>query len=185
MGPISGADESLVTYATQLKRAGHDVSVLTLYPHPSADQYEEPLKEAGVEVLRITDHKVHVLLAFLRNATRHLSHFANGSQRFLHKDAERITRRIAKRYVSKCHEYFNRSKADIVHVLTPDAATPVLIDASKAANVPVIYQEMGTRVATFLRRNCCAITAACQLMPRTVSHTRPGLGFTDNGGRHT
>jgi glycosyltransferase involved in cell wall biosynthesis len=144
MGPISGADESLVTYATQLKRAGHQASVLTLYPHPSAAQYEEPLKEAGVEVLRITDHKVHVLLALLRNATRRLSHFSNGSPRFLHKDAERITRRIARRYVRECHDYFHRSRADIVHVLTPDAATPVLIDASNAANVPVIYQEMGT-----------------------------------------
>ncbi len=144
MGPISGADESLVTYATQLKRSGHEASVLTLYPHPSAAQYEAPLKEARVEVLRITDHKVHVLLALARDAARYFSHFSNGSQRFLHKDAERITRRVANRYARQCFEYFNRSGADIVHVLTPDAATPVLIDASNAANVPVIYQEMGT-----------------------------------------
>jgi len=144
MGPISGADESLVTYATQLKRSGHEATVLTLYPHPSAAQYEGPLKEAGVEVLRITDHKAHVLLDLARNATRRISHFSNGSQRFLHKDAERITRRIAKGYGRKCFEYFNRSGADVVHVLTPDAATPVLIDASNAAKVPVIYQEMGT-----------------------------------------
>jgi hypothetical protein len=120
MGPISGADESLVTYATQLKRAGHESSVLTLYPHPSAAQYETPLKEAGVEVIRITDHKVHVLLALVRNATRRLSHLSNGSPGFLHKDAERITRHIAKRYVRECHDYFHRlPKKRLPSVLLP------------------------------------------------------------------
>ena len=30
-GPVSGADEILVTYAISLRRAGHDVEVVLLY----------------------------------------------------------------------------------------------------------------------------------------------------------
>lgn len=33
LGPMSGADETLVNYATQLHRAGHSVSVLLSYPY--------------------------------------------------------------------------------------------------------------------------------------------------------
>jgi len=37
LGLISGADETLVTYATQLQRLGHEVSVLLLFPCPPQD----------------------------------------------------------------------------------------------------------------------------------------------------
>src|ERR1044071_5876606 len=49
-GPISGSDETLVTYATQLRRAGHDVSVLLMYLHAEEDQYYQRLLEADVPV---------------------------------------------------------------------------------------------------------------------------------------
>ena len=38
-GPISGSDETLVTYASQLQKAGHEVSVLLMYLHAEEDQY--------------------------------------------------------------------------------------------------------------------------------------------------
>jgi glycosyltransferase involved in cell wall biosynthesis len=144
MGPISGADETIVTYATQLKKAGHDPYVLTMYAHPSDAQYQIPLAEGGVKVIHITDHPAHRLLAVARSAVRRLLRVSRSSHRALQKDAERITRRIANLYLTGCYQYLARSGADVVHVLTPDAATPVLISASHAAGVPVIYQETGT-----------------------------------------
>ncbi|MBD0370766.1 MAG: glycosyltransferase family 4 protein [Pyrinomonadaceae bacterium] len=144
LGPISGADEAIVTYAIQLKKAGHDPHVLTMYAHPSDVQYQVPLAEAGVKVIHITDHPAHFLLAKARKAACRLLHISSRPRQVLHRDAENITRRIANLYLRECHKYLSRSHADVVHVVTPDAATPVLINASHAAGVPVIYQEMGT-----------------------------------------
>lgn len=144
IGPISGADETIVTYATQLKKAGHDPCVLTMYADPSDAQYQMPLAEVGVKVIHITDHPAHLVLASARKAVRRLLRISRRSRRALQKDAENITRRIANLYLKECHRYLSRSSADVVHVLTPDAATPVLISASHAAGLPVIYQEMGT-----------------------------------------
>src|SRR5213082_2839015 len=49
-GPISGSDETLVTYATQLQNAGHSVVVLLMYLHAGENQYYQRLLEAGVPV---------------------------------------------------------------------------------------------------------------------------------------
>src|SRR2546425_4458674 len=49
-GPISGADETLVTYAAQLRKAGQSVSVLLMYLHAEEDQYYQRLLESDVPV---------------------------------------------------------------------------------------------------------------------------------------
>jgi len=49
-GPVSGADEILVTYAIKLHQAGHDVRVVLLYKPPENDRYYERLRSAGVDV---------------------------------------------------------------------------------------------------------------------------------------
>ena len=49
-GPISGADETLVTYAVHLKKAGHSVSVLLMYEPRREDQYLQRLIDAEVPV---------------------------------------------------------------------------------------------------------------------------------------
>ena len=49
-GPISGADETLVTYAGQLRKAGLAVSVLLMYLHAEEDQYYQRLLECEVPV---------------------------------------------------------------------------------------------------------------------------------------
>jgi len=54
-GPISGSDETLVVYATQLKAAGHDVGVAVLYPFASDDPYYLRLREARVPVACIAE----------------------------------------------------------------------------------------------------------------------------------
>ena len=58
-GPISGSDETLVTYASQLQRAGHDVSVLLMYLHAEEDQYYQRLLEAEVPVFWIASNLAH------------------------------------------------------------------------------------------------------------------------------
>ena len=49
-GAINGASETVVTYATHLRRSGHDVSVLALYPPRRSDPYCRRLRRAGVPV---------------------------------------------------------------------------------------------------------------------------------------
>ena len=39
LGPVSGADEIMLNYAVHLQQAGHDVSVVLLYP-PMVDPKE-------------------------------------------------------------------------------------------------------------------------------------------------
>jgi hypothetical protein len=38
-GPVSGADEIMVNYAMHLREAGHEVTVVLLYPPAPTDQY--------------------------------------------------------------------------------------------------------------------------------------------------
>ena len=69
LGPISGADETLVTYATQLQRVGHDVSVLLLYPCSSQDQYYLRLREEGVAVDAVAASSMRASLGPMRLTT--------------------------------------------------------------------------------------------------------------------
>src|SRR5476651_1755314 len=78
IGPISGAEEVVVAYATELKRIGQDPSVLLMYPHPAEAQYTSLLADAGVHVAHATRHPTHTALdAAKRLAWRLLpvSHF--------------------------------------------------------------------------------------------------------------
>ncbi|HEX6285158.1 MAG TPA: hypothetical protein VFZ71_09800, partial [Pyrinomonadaceae bacterium] len=49
-GPVSGADEILVSYAISLRRAGEDVEVVLLYKPAEDDRFHRRLKQAGVPV---------------------------------------------------------------------------------------------------------------------------------------
>jgi len=61
-GPVSGSDETIVSYATNLKQ-GHQLVVVLLYAPAENDQYYARLKQAGVEVIAIASHPfLHNLL---------------------------------------------------------------------------------------------------------------------------
>src|SRR5258708_21809901 len=62
LGPISGADETLVTYAIQLQKAGHTVSVLFMYLCSAEDQYYQRLLNAGVPVSWLASKLAHTSL---------------------------------------------------------------------------------------------------------------------------
>ncbi|HKR00486.1 MAG TPA: glycosyltransferase family 4 protein [Pyrinomonadaceae bacterium] len=142
-GPISGADETLVTYATQLRAAGHEVSVLLMYPHAQDDQYYLRLREAGVPVSAIASYSIGTSLGAGRRLTLGLLKRLPSSQSRIRHNAQKIASGVAARYYKQCCEHL-RAAADLVHVLTPDPSAMVIIRAAHAVGVPVIYQELGT-----------------------------------------
>lgn len=143
-GPIDGAGETLATYAAELSKAGHNSSVLLMYSHPTERQYTNRLKRLDVKVSHVTNHPVHGALTLMRRVAGSLFRLVPRSPRLLHEDAERISHRVASRYLNRCREMLLRSRADVAHVLTSDASTPVMIAAAHAAGLPVIYHELGT-----------------------------------------
>src|SRR5688572_24494853 len=75
-GPVSGSDETLVSYATHLHRQGHRLTVVLLYAPGKSDQYYARLKQAGVEVITIVSHPfTHSLLRRLRSFAYWLTTF--------------------------------------------------------------------------------------------------------------
>jgi glycosyltransferase involved in cell wall biosynthesis len=137
-GPISGSDETLIAYATEMKAAGRDVEVAVLYPHAADDPYYGRLRDAGIKVSCIAQRSVVPrAMQLVKNRVPHLS---AGIRRLLQRTACGVSRS----YVSECKQYFERSGADVVHVVTPDPAAMAMIRGAHAARIPVLYQELGT-----------------------------------------
>ncbi|HEX8561262.1 MAG TPA: glycosyltransferase [Pyrinomonadaceae bacterium] len=142
-GPISGADETLVTYATHLRAAGHCPSVLLMYPHAADDPYYQRLKAAGAPVNTIAPAGVQTSLRAGRKLAARLLDAFPPSQRLIRRKVQKLSTRIAESYYGKCRDYFARSRADLVHVVTPDPSAAVMIKAAREAGLPVLYQELG------------------------------------------
>ncbi len=143
LGPISGADEILVNYATQLQRHGLSVSVLLLYPYLPQDHYYQRLQEAGVPVHTVASKPVSTSLGAGRKVARKLLSTFPSSQRFLRDKAQQLCTGLASRYHQQCYDLLKESRADIVHVVTPDTGAMMMIKAAHDAGIPVIYQEVG------------------------------------------
>jgi glycosyltransferase involved in cell wall biosynthesis len=144
LGPISGADETLVAYATQLQLAGHSVSVLLMYPHAPDDQYYIRLREAGVPVSSIAPAHVHTSLDAGRRLARGLLQVFPPSRHVVRRRAQKIATSVAARYYNQCCDYLKQSRADLIHVITPDPSAMVMIRAARDSGLPVFYQELGT-----------------------------------------
>lgn len=143
-GPVSGADETLTASATQLQRAGHSVSILLMYPHAPLNQYYLRLRDAGVSVSSIASSGVNSSLNKGRKLGRRLLESFPASETFLRRRAQEIATGIALRYYDQCRAYFSQSRADVVHVITPDPSAMVMIRAAHDAGIAVLYQECGT-----------------------------------------
>src|SRR6185503_14085769 len=89
-GPMSGSDETLVTYATQLQKAGHHVSVLLMYLHAEEDQYYQRLLEAGVQVSWIASNLAHTSMGAGRKVAYKMFHLFPTSRQFIRRRAQRI-----------------------------------------------------------------------------------------------
>jgi glycosyltransferase involved in cell wall biosynthesis len=147
-GPISGADETLVTYATHLHRAGHRLVVALLHPPTSDDPYYLRLKDAGVEVVSIGSYP---LLNTALRVVNELAHRFSGFFHLLPKPWRRsrklwrdLSHWLALLHFKRCRNYFKQYSADLIHVVTPDPGAAMIVRAGCAAGTPVLYQELGT-----------------------------------------
>jgi glycosyltransferase involved in cell wall biosynthesis len=143
-GPVSGADEILTANAAALQRAGHSTAILLMYPHAASDQYYLRLRDAGVSISSVASPGVRSSLSAGRKLGRRILESFPASQTFLRKRAQKIATGIASRYYDQCRAYFSQSKADLVHVITPDPSAMVMIRAAHDAGISVLYQEVGT-----------------------------------------
>jgi glycosyltransferase involved in cell wall biosynthesis len=143
LGPISGADETLVTYAIQLQKAGHSVSVLLMYLHSADDQYYQRLLNAGVPVSWIASKLAHSSLGTGRKLAYKISQRFPSSKRLIRRRAQRVVTGMAARCYQQCRDHFEQQNADLMHIITPDPSAMVMIRAGYDAGIPVIYQELG------------------------------------------
>ena len=147
-GPVSGADEILVSYAVSLRRAGHDVDVVLLYKPPESDRFGRRLRQAGVPVLNVIDRSIAFMI--LRSVRGLLSSFLlffllfPRSEAGLRKIWRVLIDLISRAHYQNCREYFSRHGYDLLHVFTPDTGATLMIRAGKEAGIPVLYHEMGT-----------------------------------------
>lgn len=143
LGPISGADETLVTYAVQLQKAGHSVSVLLMYRSAKDDPYSERLLNSGVPVSWIASKFAHRSLGTARKLGRKFLGAFPSSKQLIRGGARRVVTEMASRNFEQCRDYLQQQNADLMHVITPDPNAMVMIRAAYDAGVPVIYQELG------------------------------------------
>jgi glycosyltransferase involved in cell wall biosynthesis len=185
-GPISGADETLVTYAAQLRKAGVSVSVLLMYLHAEEDQYYQRLLESDVPVCWIASNLTQSSLGAGRRFASKIFHSFPGSKAFVRRRSQPFLTAMANRYYLQCHDFLKKEKPDLVHVMTPNAGASVIIRAAHDAGIPVIYQELGIpyhppgfdyyREFTSVLPLCSKIAA---LSPKLLSHCREVLTHSD------
>jgi hypothetical protein len=131
LGPMSGADETLVNYATQLHKAGHSVSVLLLFPYLPQDEYYVRLRETGIPVHSIASTSSRTILGNGRKIARWLMSAFPSTQYLVRTNGQKLATNIALRYRKQCRDFLEQSCANIVHVLTPDPGGMVLISARR------------------------------------------------------
>jgi glycosyltransferase involved in cell wall biosynthesis len=142
MGPISGADEILVTYATRLRRAGVNVSVLLMFPH-AEDSYYDRLLRAGVPVGGLAPGAAVTAMQTGRRLASKLLTAIPSTQRIVRRGSRRVSGGVAERYYVRCREQIARHNPDVIHVITPDPSSVVFIRAGHDLGIPVLYQEVG------------------------------------------
>src|SRR5215216_1840181 len=147
-GPVSGADEILVSYAISLHQAGHDVDVVVLYKPAENDRYNQRLRKAGVPVVTVI--KRSIAFTILRSLRGLLSGFllffllVPRTEKGLRKIWQVLIDLISRVHYKNCCAYFAQSNYDLLHVFTPDTGATLIIRAGKEAGIPVLYHEMGT-----------------------------------------
>ena len=147
-GPVSGADEILVSYAISLHQSGHEVDVVLLYKPSESDRFYRRLRQAGVPVVHVINRSIAFMI--LRSVRGLLSSFLllflmiPRSEASLRRIWQVLIDLISRTHYKHCRDYFSRSDYDVLHVFTPDTSATLMIRAGKAAGIPVLYHEMGT-----------------------------------------
>lgn len=147
-GPVSGADETLVSYATSLHQAGHNVDVVLLYKPSENDRFARRLRQAGVTVVHAINRSIAFMI--LRSVRGLLSSFLlfflliPRSESGLRRIWQVLIDLISRAHYKNLRAYLACSHYDLLHVFTPDTGAMLMIRAGKEAGIPVLYHEMGT-----------------------------------------
>jgi glycosyltransferase involved in cell wall biosynthesis len=142
-GPISGADEIVVTYAVELKAAGYSSSVLLVHPPADDDPLAARLRAAGVPLSSLASSKFSTSLAAGRKLAISAMRVFSPAGRMIRTNSRTLVFDLLQRYHDACCEHMTRHRPDVVHVLTPDPGAVMLIRAAHTVGVPVVYQEVG------------------------------------------
>lgn len=142
LGPVSGADETLVTYATILRDAGVDVSVLLMFPQVH-DAYYRRLLEAGIRVRGVASNGASMVISRGRKAAARIVASSRIGSGVVRSVAGSVARGIAVRHLNRCRELLRELAPDVVHVTVLDPAAAIFIRAAHSEGIPVLYQELG------------------------------------------
>jgi glycosyltransferase involved in cell wall biosynthesis len=191
-GPVSGADETLVTYAIALHERGCDVRVVLLYRCHENDQYYVRLKNAGVSVeFIITRSTLYETLRTIRDLLASLLFIIfliPGGERWLRQAWQSLIAFTTRRHYRSCLNFFKALRSDVLHVFTPDAGAVVMIRAGKELGIPVLYHELGTsnhrpelgRYYRRLERVLPLCTEVAALSPRLALEWSARFPFLNN-----
>ena len=170
---VDGSGEILVNYALHLKVGGHSIRVLIATPFDYDNKHYQRLRHAGISVDCVVRQPLYWLLRVLRKIDI-VRPRAFGSFKI---DWERIA------YLT-CWYYFRTHRPDVVHIIQADATASGMIRAARAADIPVLYQEMITprygagsdplydRLASVLHL-CASVTALSPLQANEVRDRIP------------
>jgi glycosyltransferase involved in cell wall biosynthesis len=143
-GPISGADEIVVSYATELKTAGSRTAVLLVQPPADDDPLAARLRAAEVPLYSLASSKFSASLAAGRKLALGAMRAFSPASKLLRTNSRRLVHDLLQRYHNAFCEHLTRLRPDLVHVITPDPGAVMLIRAAHSVGVPVVYQEVGT-----------------------------------------
>ena len=147
-GPVSGADETFVTYAIALQEEGCDVRAVLLFRCGEDDPYYIRLKNARVPVEFVVRHSlVYEALWRVRDLMATLFFFVfmiPGAKEFLRTLWQKFIAFTTRPRYGSCRRFFRERGYDVLHVFTPDAGANVMIRAGHSLHIPVLYHELGT-----------------------------------------
>jgi glycosyltransferase involved in cell wall biosynthesis len=186
-GPLSGADEILVSYALALKAAGYSTSVLLVHQTANNDPFAERLRAANVPLDTLASTTFSTSLAAGRKlAIRAMGAFAPASG-LIRSNSRKLVFELLQRYQGACCKYLKRNRPDVIHVMTPDPGAVMLIRAAHEAGIPVVYQEVGIpfhppgfeevyeRFVTVLPL-CAGVAALSPILAQELLRVVPQLG---------
>ena len=142
-GPISGADEIAVTYAIELKAAGHSTEMLLVHPPTRGDPLAERLRAADVPLHTLASPVFSASLAAARKVAIRVMQAYSPTSLLIRTKSRNVVFDLLQRYHDTCCEYLKRNRPDVLHVMTPDPGAMMLIRAAHATGTPVVYHEVG------------------------------------------
>lgn len=142
-GPISGADEIAITYAVELKGAGHSTAVLLVHPPAVGDPLSARLRAAGVPFAALASPAFSSSLAVGRQLAIRAMRTFSPARQLIRSRSRKLVFDLLQRYHDTCCDYLRSNRPDVLHVLTPDPGAVMLIRAAHATGVPVVYHEVG------------------------------------------